>query len=94
MADGYILEVTIPPMAGGELVKETWYAHIADKKRAIEAVKKAVGARKEAAVHVVRAERHKVLLERLGLLEGEVRIAEGLPNPRIPARPSNYRIMK
>ena len=86
MADGYVVEVRTPPLAGGESVKEIWYAHIPDEKRAIKAVRKAAGAGKDTAVNVVRAESHKVLLERLGLLEGEVRIGEGLPNARMPTR--------
>jgi hypothetical protein len=73
MADGYIIELTNPPAAEDKPVKAIWYAHIPDRKRAIQAVRKAAGAGKAAAVDIVRPERHKILLERLALLEGEVR---------------------
>ena len=73
MADGYIIEVTNPFAAAGEPEKTIWYAHIHDKKRAIRAVRKAAGAKKDVSVDVVRSERHVILLERLGILEGEVR---------------------
>jgi hypothetical protein len=75
MADGYIIEVTIPPTAGGKPTKAIWYAHIHDKKRALRAVRKASGADKGMAVEIIRAERHGILLERLGILEGEVRLS-------------------
>ena len=73
MADDYILEVTNPLAAADEPAKRIWYAHIHDKARAIRAVRKAAGATKEVSVDVVRRERHVILLERLDLLEGEVR---------------------
>ena len=73
MSHGYIIELTRPPAAEGKPPKEIWYAHIHDKERAIRAVRKAAGAKKEVAVDIVREESHKMLLERLGLLEGEVR---------------------
>jgi hypothetical protein len=73
MADGYIIEITSPPAAGGEPMKQIWYAHIPDKKRAITAVRKAAGASQNVAVEIVRTERHLILLQRLGILEGEVR---------------------
>ena len=38
MSHGYIIELTKPPAADGEPLKEIWYAHIPDKKRAIKAV--------------------------------------------------------
>ena len=68
MADGYIIEVTNPFVAAGEPVKQTWYAHIHDRTKAIRAVRKAAGASKHVTVDVVRTERHVILLERLGLL--------------------------
>jgi hypothetical protein len=43
------------------------------------AVRKAAEAPKGAAVDVVRPEKHKVLLERLALLEGEVRRDSSIP---------------
>ena len=73
MADGYIIELTNPPAAEDKPVKEIWYAHIPDRKRATRAVRKAAGAAKAVTVDIVRPERHKILLERLALLEGEVR---------------------
>jgi hypothetical protein len=72
MADGCIIEITDPPFAGKPF-KEIWYAHILDRKRAIKAVRKAAGAGKTVAVDIVRPERHRILLEHLALLEGEVR---------------------
>jgi hypothetical protein len=68
MADGYLIEVTNPLAADGEPVKQTWYAHIHDRTKAIRAVRKAAGASKHVTVDVVRTERHVILLERLGLL--------------------------
>src|ERR1700680_4624574 len=73
MADGYIIEVTNPFVAADEPVKQIWYAHIHDRNRAIRAVRKAAGAPQEVSGDVVRSERHVILLERLGILEGEVR---------------------
>lgn len=73
MADGYVLEVTNPSEVEGKPPRQIWYAHIPDRNRAIKAVRKAAEAGKHAAVEIVRAERHQVLLERLALLEGEVR---------------------
>jgi hypothetical protein len=73
MADGYIIEITNPPVAEDKPLKEIWYAHIPDRKRALKPVRKAARAAKDAAVDIVRPERHKILLERLALLEGEVR---------------------
>jgi hypothetical protein len=73
MADGYIIELTNPRAAEGKPAKEIWYAHIPDRKRAIRAVRKAAGVGKAVAVDIVRPERHRILLERLALLEGEVR---------------------
>jgi hypothetical protein len=73
MADGYIVEVTNPFPVAGEPNKQIWYAHIYDRQRAMKAVRKAAGARKHVSVDIVRTERHVILLERLGILEGEVR---------------------
>jgi len=73
MADGYVIQVTSVPNTNGERSKEIWYAHIHDRDRAIRAVRKAAGAGRRAAVDVVRTEKHRVLLERLAILEGEVR---------------------
>ena len=75
MADGYVIEVTISLTSDGEPIKAIWYAHIHDKKRALRAVRKASGADRHMAVEIIRGERHKVLLERLGILEGEVRLS-------------------
>jgi hypothetical protein len=72
MADGYVIEVTRVPGPDGEPSRETWYAHIHDRDRAVRAVRKAAGAGRQAAVDVVRAEKHRILLERLAILEGEV----------------------
>ena len=88
MSDGYIVQVTTAPMDGGAAVKEIWYAHIHDGKRAIRAVRKAAGAAKDVAIDIVRAEKHSVLLERLGVLEGEVRPSEAArPNARASINP-------
>jgi hypothetical protein len=73
MADGYVIEITSPEEIEGKSLRQIWYAHIPDKNRAIKAVRKAAEAGRHAAVAIVRPERHKVLLERLALLEGEVR---------------------
>ena len=73
MADGYVLEVTNSFRIEGKSRRQIWYAHIPDRNRVIKAVRKAAEAGKHAAVEIVRTERHKILLERLALLEGEVR---------------------
>jgi hypothetical protein len=73
MADGYVVEITSPEEIEGKPLRQVWYAHIADRSRAIKAVRKAAEAGRHAAVEIVRPERHKILLERLALLEGEVR---------------------
>jgi hypothetical protein len=73
MADGYVIEVTSAPGLDGEQSREIWYAHIHDRKRAIRAVRRAAGAGRRTDVDVVRTEKHRILLERLAILEGEVR---------------------
>ncbi len=73
MADGYVLEITNRHDVEGKPPRQIWYAHIPDRNRAIKAVRKAAEAGRHAAVEIVRPERHKILLERLALLEGEVR---------------------
>lgn len=73
MADGYVVEVGGPREAEDKPDREIWYAHIPDKGKAVRAVRKASGASRNTAVEIVRSERHKILLERLALLEGEVR---------------------
>ena len=73
MADGYVLEIKNAPEVDGKPLRQIWYAHIPDRNRAIRAVRKAAEAGEHAAVEIVRPERHKILLERLALLEGEVR---------------------
>jgi hypothetical protein len=73
MADGYVLEVTNSSQIEGKPPRQIWYAHIPDRDRAIRAVRKAAAAGRYAAVEIVRSERHRILLERLALLEGEVR---------------------
>jgi hypothetical protein len=73
-ADGYVIEVKIEASSDGERSSEIWYAHIHDRDRAIRAVRKAAGAGRQAAVDIVRTEKHKTLVERLAVLEGEVRL--------------------
>ena len=73
MADGYVLEIKNTPEVEGKPIRQIWYAHIPDRNRAITAVRKAAEAGRYAAVEIIRPERHKILLERLALLEGEVR---------------------
>jgi hypothetical protein len=73
MADGYVLEVINSSQIEDKPARQLWYAHIPDRSRAIKAVRKAAEAGRHAAVEIVRPERHRILLERLALLEGEVR---------------------
>ena len=73
MADGYVVEITNPPEVEGKPQRQIWYAHIPDRNRAIKAVRKAAEAGRRAAVEIVRPEKRRILLERLALLEGEVR---------------------
>jgi hypothetical protein len=73
MADSYVIEIKNTPEVEGTPLRQIWYAHIPERNRAIKAVRKAAGAGRHAAVEIVRPERHKILLERLALLEGEVR---------------------
>jgi len=72
-ADGYVIEVKSEVNADGERSREIWYAHIHDRVRAVRAVRRAARVGRQATVDVVRSEKHKTLVERLAVLEGEVR---------------------
>jgi hypothetical protein len=74
MTDGYTLVVSMPgaPKKRARKPPQTttiWYAHIADKSQAIEAVRKASSRR--STIHVRTKMRHDLLI-RLGIAEGKI----------------------
>jgi hypothetical protein len=78
MMDGYTLVVSIPAAPKKRARKlpqmtTIWYAHIPDKRQAIEAVRKASSRR--STIHVRTKMRHDLLIQ-LGIAEGNVARAD------------------
>ena len=80
MSGGYMILVRTPS-GGGEDTKQIWFAHIPDRDRAVQAVEIGAGAAQGNKVTVLGTIRHAVLVDQLGVPEGEARSFVG----RLPA---------
>jgi hypothetical protein len=79
MSGGYMILVRTVRMVGFEDSKDIWFAHIPDRERAVKAVGTATGAAQATKVTVLGTIRHAVLVDQLGVQEGEVRNFDGGP---------------
>jgi hypothetical protein len=74
MSGGYIVLIKDPP--GGEAAKEIWFAHLGDMDKAAHAVETSTGAARSQII-VLSTIRHAVLMDQLGVPEGEARRFDG-----------------
>ena len=79
MSGGYILLVRSPGGGEGDDVNEIWFAHIPDMARAVSAVEAVTGSAQDKKVTVLGTVRHAVLVDQLGVPEGEARSFDGRP---------------
>ena len=79
MSGGYILLVRTPGGGGGHDTREIWFAHVKNMDRAVDAVKTRIGRTQETKVTVLGTVRHAVLVDQLGVPEGEARRFDGRP---------------
>jgi hypothetical protein len=85
MSGGYMILVRTARMAGFEDTKDIWFAHIPDMARAVKAVETAIGAAQGTKVTVLGTIRHAVLVDQLGVPDGEVRNFDSRPPSPAPA---------
>jgi hypothetical protein len=85
MSGGYMILVRTARMAGFEDTKDIWFAHIPDMERAVKAVETATGAAQGTKITVLGTIRHAVLVDQLGVPDGEVRNFDGRPPSPAPA---------
>jgi hypothetical protein len=85
MSGGYIILVRTARMAGFEDRKDIWFAHIPDMERAVKAVETATGGAQGTKITVLGTIRHAVLVDQLGVPDGEVRNFDGRPPSPAPA---------
>jgi hypothetical protein len=81
MSGGYMVLIKNPP--GGEAAKEIWFAHLGDMDKAVHAVETNTGAVRSQII-VLGTIRHAVLVDHLGVPEGEAQRFDG----RSPSHPS------
>jgi hypothetical protein len=74
MSGGYIVLIKDPP--GGEAAKEIWFAHLGDMAKAVHAVETSTGVARSQ-ITVLGTIRHAVLVDQLGVSEGEARRFDG-----------------
>ena len=72
MSGGYILLVKTPGDGGRVDTSEIWFAHIKDQEKAVRAVEAAVAAAQAAVITVLGTVRHAVLVDQIGVAEGNV----------------------
>jgi len=77
MSGGYIILVRAPGAADGEHTRAIWFAHIRDMDRAVQAVAASDQVVQGSEVTVLGTVRHAVLVDQLGVTEGDVRRFEG-----------------
>ena len=77
MSGGYIILVRSPGAADGEHTRAIWFAHIADMDRAVHAVAASDQVAQGSEVTVLGTVRHAVLVDQLGVTEGDVRRFDG-----------------
>jgi hypothetical protein len=85
MSGGYMILVRTAPMTGFEDIKEIWFAHIPDRERAVQSVETATAAAQGTIVTALGTIRHAVLVDQLGVPEGEVRNFNARPPSAAPA---------
>lgn len=73
MSGGYMLLVRTARTGGGDDMREIWFAHVRDQKHAVRAVAAIAGAGQDTKVTVLGTVRHAVLIDQLGVPEGEVK---------------------
>ena len=73
MSGGYIILVRTPGVAGGDETNAIWFAHIPDMDSAIHAVETSIHHAQDSKVTVLGTVRHAVLVDQLGVPEGNVR---------------------
>ena len=69
--------VRAPGAADGEHARAIWFIHIRDMDRAVQAVAASDQVAQGSEVRVLGTVRHAVLVEQLGVTEGDVRRFEG-----------------
>jgi hypothetical protein len=79
MSGGYMILVRTARMVGFEDTKDIWFAHIPGREQAVKAVETATGAAQGTIVTALGTIRHAVLVDQLGVPEGEVRNFHGRP---------------
>ena len=79
MSGGYMLLVRTPRESGGIDIREIWFAHIPDQERAVHAVEVGTGGAQDTKVTVLGTVRHAVLVDQLGVSEGNVKRFDGQP---------------
>jgi hypothetical protein len=83
MSGGYVVLIKNPP--GGKATREIWFAHLGDMDKAVNAVETNTGAARSRII-VLGTIRHAVLVDHLGLPEGEARRFVGASEKKILAR--------
>jgi hypothetical protein len=68
-----MLLVRTPRAGRGGDMREIWFAHIRDQERPVQAVAAIAGAPQDAKVIVFGTIRHAVMVDQLGVPEGEVK---------------------
>ena len=84
MSGGYMLLVRTPRESGSIGMREIWFAHIPDQERAVHAVEAGTGGAgtggaQDTKVTVLGTVRHAVLVDQLGVSEGNVKRFDGQP---------------
>jgi hypothetical protein len=64
--------VRTPRVGGGDDMREIWFAHVRDQKHAVQAPAAIAVAGQDTKVTVLGTVRHAVLIDQLGVPEGEV----------------------
>ena len=76
MSGGYIILVRAPGAADGD-TRAIWFAHIPDMDRAVHAVAASDQVAQGSEVTVLGTVRHAVLVDRLGVTEGDIKRFDG-----------------
>jgi hypothetical protein len=79
MSGGYMILVRTPRDSGGIGMAEIWFAHIPNQERAVQAVEARTGGSQTTKVSVVGTVRHAVLIDQLGVSEGNLKRFDGQP---------------
>jgi hypothetical protein len=77
MSGGYIILVRAPDAADGEHARAIWFAHVRDMDQAVHAVAASDQVAQGSEVAVLGTVRHAVLVDHLGVTEGDVKRFDG-----------------